>query len=97
LLDQPVGKGRLPMIYVGDYRKVADEREFSHAAAPSRAAPPLQAWRKGGRGVGAMACAMGVCVGKWFLKSIGLRGEQRFYPLDFLSKLKTQLVPLNSV
>jgi hypothetical protein len=51
LLDQPVGQGRLPMIYVGDYAKVANKREFSHAAAPSRAAPRLQAWRKGGRGV----------------------------------------------
>jgi hypothetical protein len=45
---------------VGDDRKIADEREFSHAAAPSRAAPRLQAWRKGRRGL----CEMGVVCGE---------------------------------
>jgi hypothetical protein len=56
LLDQPVGQSRLPMIYVGDDAKVANKREFGHAAAPSRAAPRLQAWRKGGRGLCEMGC-----------------------------------------
>jgi hypothetical protein len=64
LLDQPVGQGRLPMIYVGDDRKIADEREFSHAAAPSRAAPRLQAWRKGGRGWGRWGARWGGVCGK---------------------------------
>jgi hypothetical protein len=45
LLDQPIRKGRLPVINVRDYGKITDKREFGHAAAPSRAAPPLQAWR----------------------------------------------------
>jgi hypothetical protein len=48
LLDQPVGKGRLPMIYVGDYRKVADEREFSHAAP---LAGPPRPFKHGGKAV----------------------------------------------
>ena len=45
LLDQPIRKGRLPVINVRDYGKITDKREFGHAAAPSRAAPPHQAWR----------------------------------------------------
>jgi hypothetical protein len=49
------------MIYVGDYAKVANKREFSHAAARSRAAARLQAWRKGGRGLCGVGCAMGGC------------------------------------
>jgi hypothetical protein len=51
LLDQPVGQGRLPMIYVGDYAKVADEREFSHAAP---LAGPPRPFKHGGKAVGAL-------------------------------------------
>jgi hypothetical protein len=71
----------------------------SSVMQPPLAGPP-RAFKHGGKAVGGYVrwgARWGWFVGKWFLKSIGLRGEQRFYPLDFLSKLKTQLVPLNSV
>ena len=36
LLDQPVGKGRLAMVDVGDDREIADVREVSHRGPDKR-------------------------------------------------------------
>jgi hypothetical protein len=75
LLDQPVGQSRLPMIYVRDYAKVANKREFSHAAP---LAGPPRAFKHGGKAVG----GLGGWGARWRVwesglwRNIGLRGEQ---------------------
>ena len=68
------------MVYVGYNAKVADEREFGHAAAPSRAAPPLQAWRKGGSG----HCERG-----WTFEACN--GNEPFFLNDSVHNVRLQL------